>query len=150
MYDGCPSPWFASYTTTYVLYVYSGWRWYTASCNGCARICRRLLDCSIDDVVRLMIRCVRILYSSTADWHRCTCCLLSWIVVVIRLMYVSMCRMDGYIVRWFEFLLLRWRWMMHMTCAFFDVAIFVDGARSFYLVRKRCPWRYRLIVITVR
>jgi len=38
MYDGCPSPWFASYTTTYVVYVYSGWRWYTASCNGCARM----------------------------------------------------------------------------------------------------------------
>ena len=30
-----------------------------------------------------------ILYSSTADWHRCTCFLLSWIVVVIRLFDVS-------------------------------------------------------------
>ena len=89
MYDGCPSPWFASYTTTDVVYVYSGWwRWYTASCNGCARMVSSTAvgDCSIDDVVRLMIRCVRILYSLTADWHRCTCCLLSWIVVVIRLM----------------------------------------------------------------
>ena len=88
---------------------------------------------SNDDVVRSMIRCVRILYSSTADWHRCTCCLLSWIVVVIRLMYVSMCRMDGYIVRWFEFLLLRWRWMMHMTCAFFDVCNFLSTGHGVFI-----------------
>ena len=139
MYDGCPSPWFASYTTTYVLYVYSGWRWYTASCNGCARICRRLLDCSIDDVVRLMIRCVRILYSSTADWHRCTCCLLSWIVVVIRLMYVSMCRMDGYIVRWFEFLLLRWRWMNAHDVCFLRCCNFCRRGTEFLFGEEALP-----------
>ena len=56
---------------------------------------RRLFDGSIDMMYPFDDSMMWILYSSTADWHRCTCFLLSWIVVVIRLMYVSMCRMDG-------------------------------------------------------
>ena len=73
MYDGYTSPWFVSYTTTYVVYVYSGWRWYTASCNGCARMVSSTAvdDCSIDDDVRSMIRCVGFYIPRQRIRHRC-------------------------------------------------------------------------------
>ena len=40
--------------------------------------------------------------------------------------------LDDVSVRWFEFLLLRWRWMMHMTCAFFDVCNFLSTGHGVF------------------
>ena len=88
-----------------------------------------------------------ILYSSTADWHRCTCFLLSWIVVVIRLFDVSngwcICSIDGSkCCCW-------WRWCT-WCCVLSSMACnFVDGTELLF-GKEALPLALPIFVITVR